>query len=262
MTIIALSGRESSRSLAAQAITRLRSQQRADGSVPVSVALDAPSWTTALALLCWRLCSSRESATSASDRRAAEWLLSAGGKPANVHTGACQHDTSLVGWSWVAETHSWVEPTAYAVMALRAAGYADHVRVREGVRMILDRAIPSGGWNYGNSAVLGNTLRPFPETTGVALAALAGEPRHGAIDRGIAYLSGELPRIRSPLSLGWGLIGLTAWNARPADADGWLNEAYARSVSHPVNCLHDSLLLLASKSAFALRVPANQEASR
>jgi hypothetical protein len=111
--------------------------------------------------------------------------------------------------------------------------------------LLLDRAIPSGGWNYGNAAVLANTLRPFPETTGVVLTALAGEPRSPAVERAIAFLSTELPRIRTPLSLGWGLIGLTALGARPAEAGTWLAEAIERSRARAANSLHDALLLLA-----------------
>lgn len=32
-----------------------------------------------------------------------------------------EHDTSLRGWPWVADTHSWIDPTAMALMALRLA---------------------------------------------------------------------------------------------------------------------------------------------
>ena len=60
-------------------------------------------------------------------------------------------------------------------MALRAAGRASHPRVREAVRLLCDRALDEGGWNYGNTRVFANTLQPFPATTGIALTALAGE---------------------------------------------------------------------------------------
>ena len=72
-------------------------------------------------------------------------------------------------------THSWVEPTAINVLALRSADQAGHPRCREAVKLLLDRQLPEGGWNYGNTTVLGHVLRPQVQPTGLALAALAGE---------------------------------------------------------------------------------------
>ena len=77
-------------------------------------------------------------------------------------------------------------------------------------------------------ACLEHVLRPFPATTGVALAALGGESCEACIDVAIKYLTGELRRIRTPLSLAWGLIGLRAWGATPGEAEQWLEEC-ARS---------------------------------
>jgi hypothetical protein len=151
----------------------------------------------------------------------------------------------LVGWPWVAGTHSWVEPTAYAVLALRAAGKSEHARVREAVELILDRALPEGGWNYGNRRIFDNVLRPFPATTGVALAGLIKEPRDDRIDVAIDYLGRALQRVRAPLSLAWGLIGLRAWKAQPPDAEAWLAQCASRVAEHPAAPQHDALLLLA-----------------
>jgi hypothetical protein len=61
------------------------------------------------------------------------------------------------------------------VIALKATGHLQHDRVREGIRMMLDRQLPHGGWNYGNSVVFGRELRPMPESTGAALTGLAGQ---------------------------------------------------------------------------------------
>jgi hypothetical protein len=40
--------------------------------------------------------------------------------------------------------------------------------------MILDRQLPSGGWNYGNKIIFDKKLKPIPESTGHALASLSG----------------------------------------------------------------------------------------
>src|SRR5262249_10379671 len=144
--------------------------------------------------------------------------------------GVIGHDTSLIGWPWVEGTHSWLEPTALAILALAGEGLGDHPRVRDGVRLILDRAIPSGGWNYGNKAVFGRMLRPQPGPTGMALLALAGRAggqASPAVTRALDYLRGTLPAVRAAVSLGWGVLGLRAAGACPAQAQSWLAEAYA-----------------------------------
>ena len=113
------------------------------------------------------------------------------------------HDTAIVGWPWVADTHSWLEPTAVAILALRREGKVDHPRVREGLRLIRDRAIPTGGWNYGNNVAFGRDLRPQPAPTGLALLALAGiDDRSEVVERAVGYLQESLPSTRgSPVSL-------------------------------------------------------------
>ena len=115
---------------------------------------------------------------SAAAQRASTWTLSVSGRPVERGDAAQRfvgHDTTLQGWPWVVGTHSWVEPTAINLLALRSAGQAGHPRCREAVKLLLDRQLPAGGWNYGNTTVLGHVLRPQVQPTGLALAALAGE---------------------------------------------------------------------------------------
>jgi hypothetical protein len=228
-------------------LASLARSQHADGGVPVSAKMSGPCWPTALAVVAW-IRTSGLLAGSYSDHvdRGVEWLLKTKGRRISPRPDIFGHNPTLVGWSWVEGTYSWVEPTAYAVMALRAAGNADHARVREAVELLWDRALSDGGWNYGNTRVFANQLRPFPATTGIALAALAGEPRQAGgsrIEAAIAYLRNELPRIRSPLSLAWGLIGLSVWDALPTEASGWLAEC-AHTVSVNTIGPHEAALML------------------
>ena len=85
------------------------------------------------------------------------------------------HDSSLIGWPWVEGTHSWIEPTAWAVLALKAVGLRQHPRTREAVRLLVDRLLPEGGCNFGNTYVLGQQLLPHLQSSGICLLALAGE---------------------------------------------------------------------------------------
>lgn len=232
----------------------LANVQRPDGGVPAVDIQSPPSWTTALAMLAWRLAPPQRDTHREQIALGASWLLSHAGKAVPFNPTIYGHDTSLIGWSWVEGTHSWVEPTAYALLALDAAGYHDHPRVVEGRKLLLNRMIPGGGWNYGNARMFGAALRPFPGTTGVALLALRDHPADSGIEQSLEFLSRELPGVRSPLSLSWGIMALTAWNRRPADADAWLSETFDRSAGESCNPLHESLLLLASLDACPLPI--------
>ncbi len=247
---------------AQRALNWLRLAQRPDGSVPVSTMLKSPAWTTSLAMLAWSAAPNRGDYRDAV-HSASAWLIRNQGLASSVRLNEAQHDATIVGWSWVDGTHSWVEPTAYAVLALRSTGESEHTRTRDGIRLLHDRALPSGGWNYGNSTVLANTLRPFPETTGVALAALSALEKPDTIEKSLTFLEAELPRIRSPLALGWGLIGLGQWNRRPQASSQWLDEAVSDNQSRLPNAQHDALLLLAASDqpVFNLDIQ-NREAAR
>ena len=70
--------------------------------------------------------------------RGVAWILQTRGE-ALPRTPEMGHDTTLVGWPWIDETHSWIEPTAMHVLALKAAGHADHPRSPRG-RPAADRS--------------------------------------------------------------------------------------------------------------------------
>jgi len=257
---LALTARDSASVDVLRGLRFLASMQRSDGSVPIHPALSSPAWPTGLAVLAWIAAKTLAGGEFGDSVRAAvSWLLALEGVPFRSDRAVHGHDTTLVGWPWVKGTHSWVEPTAYALLALRAAGRADHPRAREAVRLLLDRQLPEGGWNYGNTKILGNTLRPFPGPTGVALCALQGETRQEEVASSVKYLERELQRIRAPMSLGWGLIGLNAWARPEHGGEPWLNESAARLERWEIDPLAASLLLLADGPGFATllnRVPA------
>ena len=225
---------------------KLAEMQVPNGSVVVSPDVAAATWPTGLALLAWRCVGLRESNPFAEPiARAEKWLLAARGETFVPDRRIYGHDTTIAAWPWIDHTHSWVEPTSYAVLALRTGGMNSHPRLRDGVAVLLDRAIPGGGWNYGNRRMFGADLRPFPGPTGVALTALAAEHPSTQVSEAITYLAAELTNVRAPLSLAWGLIGLTACNRRPAQADEWLEETAGRIRAAETGPLDDALMLLA-----------------
>jgi len=230
----------------------LADHQRDDGGVPIAENIDVPCWPTGLAVLAWL----HPPTIGVGDHtknieRAVTWLCRTSGLPIPRRPEILGHDTTLIGWSWVQGTHSWVEPTAYATWALRQAGLAKHRRTREGIQVLLDRVITGGGWNYGNTSVLNQTLRPFPGTTGLALRALVGEPATDSIEQSIAYLRDELRNVRAPMSLGWGVLGLAGWHRHPVEASDWLAECAATIESNEPSAIYDALLLLAHDAVAA-----------
>lgn len=203
---------------------RLRAEQQPDGRIAISKDHLESYWPTALAILAWRDSPFSRDAQQA----AAAFLLGSTGVHYKRRSDEpAGHDTQLKGWPWVGGTHSWIEPTVASVFALRLSGYEEHDRVREAIKMILNRQLPHGGWNYGNSFVFERELRPMPESTGAALAVLAGSVDKRTVGRSLEYLEGEVERLRTPVSLGWCLLGLRAWQRFPKDAMGLVERCWA-----------------------------------
>ena len=239
---------EDSRQSAVQAADWLAAIQNTDGSLGPTAAQTKPGWPTPYGVWVWA-CQGRH---AESREKAIQWILNHKGKalPKSADN-VSSHDTTIPGWAWLDGAHGWIEPTALALIALRSAGQANHPRCQEGLELILDRALPSGGWNYGNAVVFGKELRPQPASTGLALTALAGlVTQNPSISRALDYLKATFPNTRAAQSLGWGLIGLTAWGRRPEQADSWLNEACQANLSRSDAAMRLAMLLIAANPQF------------
>jgi uncharacterized protein (DUF362 family) len=128
-------------------------------------------------------------------------------------------DTSLVGWPWAVANFGWVEPTAWACLALRAAGLDQHPRVQQGLKLLLDRAFDTGGANYGNRLVLGTATEPIPGPSAVLLLALQGQPDHPRIDASVGYLRVQAQKATDLENLAWARIALGVHDADTATRD-------------------------------------------
>jgi hypothetical protein len=223
MAGLALLTKKQDEKAARSAAKWLESSARGNGSVVSRSVLPDSTWGTPFAKLLWSAVGGFETRRSA----AVEWLLKQAGEGFDKgKNSALGHDTTLVGWPWISGTHSWVEPTSIALLALGREGEHARMRCQEAVRLILDRAIPSGGWNYGNNLVFDTELRPQPAPTGLALLALSRfGVSHPSVSLGLAYLEKTLATTRAPISLGWGLLALRAWGRTPLNSAEWLAEA-------------------------------------
>jgi hypothetical protein len=246
---------------AAKGLDWLTSLQASEGSVGVAAGHSRPRWPTGWAALAWQSAAHRLAPAihqersvpsptlarwSQASQRAVQWLQSLYGC-AGKTSDMVGHDTRLRGWPWVETTHSWVEPTAVSVLALKAAGLSDSPRVREGVQLLLDRMLPDGGWNQGNKIVLGNTLRPHIQPTGLALVALHGESRAGAhIDQSIAYLEGVVSARTATASLCYAVLGAATHGIRLKDSEEYLAAASRRTLQRDGSPYKLALLYVAA----------------
>jgi hypothetical protein len=209
----------------APARTRLVADQLEDGRI--SVLPDHPDafWPSPLAILAWNGSPQHRAPQS----RTIDFLLRTAGRHFQRQPGDLfVHDATIQGWPWIAGTHSWVEPTALSLLALRVTGYGGHERAQEAIRLLMDRQLPRGGWNYGNKIVFGQQLYPMPETTGLALNALAGRVSRESVEPSLVYLRSDVDHLRTPLSLGWGLLGLEAWGEQSDEIPEWVMESLKR----------------------------------
>jgi hypothetical protein len=127
-----------------------------------------------------------------------------------------RQDNQLQGWSWIPDTFSWVEPTAWGVLALkraRALGWpgVDDTRLNESESLLFDRVSTTGGWNYGNSNMLGTELHAYVPTTAVALLALQDKRDDPAVQRSVAFLAEHATWECSSYALGLAAIALRAY---------------------------------------------------
>jgi hypothetical protein len=201
----------------------LLQHQKEDGSWSFNDTTKQSSWTTPIAALA--LMSFQDQRQHA--LRAAKWLLTQEGrKPGWVASllvrlslvqKVTELDPYLSGWSWSPGAFSWVEPTSYSLMALKKlkrslGGTNCDERIRQGEMLIYDRMCENGGWNYGNSKVLGEALWPYPDVTAVALIALQDRPKSEANERSLGALDAMMREAASGMALSWGILCLTLYN--------------------------------------------------
>jgi hypothetical protein len=124
-------------------------------------------------------------------------------------------DLAIVGWPWAYNNFSWVEPTAWACLALRRAGYGQHSRVKDGQRLLLDRTFDDGGINYGNRHILGKALEPVPGPTSITLLALQGRQDEERVAASVRWLQKEDVLGDDVEHLCWARLALTSYRNLP-----------------------------------------------
>jgi len=215
-------------------------RQNKEGSWPLNETVKQGSWTTALAITA--LSDSQEHDERA--LAAARWLLEQeGSKPgilaeiilwATGKSNVNKLNKDLIGWSWVPNSFSWVEPTSYALIAVkklrpRLAGTNVDERIRQADAMIYDRMCNGGGWNYGNSKVLDYALWPYPDITALALIAMQDRAREKANQESLQVLTKIARETDSGLALCWAAICLNVYGQDNSEFQRMIDKRFAAS---------------------------------
>lgn len=225
--------------------------QSPDGTVGIRRNEPHPYWPTGLAVLVWSALRERRAEFAAAESRGVRAIVAATCRMAPRFRKPGD-ETAAAAWPWVEGTYSWVEPTSFYRLALRSAGWGAHERVGAARRMLLDRQLPSGGWNYGNAIVLDQLLRAHVQPTGIALLALSDDSTE--LEHSIAYLRRALSPQTTTQSLSWGLLGLAAHGQEMDEAEAWLERAFRRTMVRDRSPLKLALLGLAAQGAASLAV--------
>jgi uncharacterized protein (DUF362 family) len=128
--------------------------------------------------------------------------------------GLTDIDLTLPGWTWVENDYAWVEPTAWACLALRRVGQGAHPRVAQGQELLLDRALEEGGTNHAGRRLFGQPARPLAEPTALALLALQGQGQHARVQAAGRYLIKNSDACRDLRDLCWTKLALDAYRGQ------------------------------------------------
>ena len=194
----------------------LQSVQNSDGGWPPYSHVRQSTWLTALAVLALGFNPSYR------DGPGVDWLVGQQGQESTfvyrlrttLLGGTQILDEGVAGWPWYPGTAAWVSPTSFSILALaaaqRRAPRADLAeRAEQGRRYLRARVCHDGGWNHGSSRALGYDSDSYPETTGLALAALHGVATT-EVAAGISAAKKHLEECHSLNGLAWLTIGLLA----------------------------------------------------
>jgi uncharacterized protein (DUF362 family) len=206
LALLALAGqRKRYAAVIAAAEAWLRQCSAGDGTYRLGRGRHEAAWPTALVLYTLAELGAPREELEAGGRA----LLALRGRHAEIEEKEEINDidASLVGWPWAEGNFSWIEPTAWACLALTRLGQGDHPRVQEGRKLLLDRVLEGGGVNYGNRRIFGVSLEPIPTPTALALLALQGT-NDERIARSADYLREHALHAEDLEHLGWAVLAL------------------------------------------------------
>jgi hypothetical protein len=193
----------------------LLSMQREDGGWRPQPDVAESTWVTSLIALL-----PEEAIGAARLNQAVKWLEGQTGRESSLsyrfqQWRAGNKDEFPEGWPWFPGAAAWVIPTSLGILAFerelsRREDRKLRARVESGREFLFARMCADGGWNHGSNHAMGRDGDSYPETTGIALAALHNAPKSAQIERGKAAARRHLATCRTAEGIAWLRMGLQA----------------------------------------------------
>src|SRR5258708_4398311 len=236
--------------------------QLGDGAWPSARAEQVGCWVTALA--CWVLLAEKNSSNAVA--RGLDWLCKdwpRDSTPWRRFLGRFSSqrrifptNNSYRGWGWTPGTSSWVEPTAFALLAfyecpaeLFPPAAARRRKLAEA--MLRDRMCPGGGWNCGNPLVYGVAGEPLIIPTALALLALRNQPERRENVLSLEWLEKNVANIQGPGAFALARLCLESYSRKwPDDAPGLRSFHQKNEFLNNIQVAALSCLALSAKRPF------------
>jgi hypothetical protein len=218
--------------------------QQSDGAVGIAAGIGTPHWPTAYAALLWSQIPGYDRPLACALR----WLQQ-DGRAARYSSDELVVGGDIVWWSDgpLRAAEARIIPASIAVLALCRNQLAGHVRVQDGVRWLLEGALPHGGWAAENSVQVEGRTYPQASATGIALLALraANLDELQVVTDACHYLARVLASTDSPTMFGWAWLGYHAWRSRTAESWQWLSRVMQWPIARAEDPAGLAMLLLA-----------------
>ena len=193
----------------------LRSTERSDGGWSPHPDVAESTWVTTLTSLL-----PEEAIGAQRLKGAVAWLEGQTGRESSWsyrlrQTIAGNNERYPEGWPWFPGAAAWVIPTSMGILAFeRALTRRENKRLRDrvnsGQEFLFGRLCADGGWNHGSNRALGRDGDSYPETTGIALAALRNSRQRENVERAKKAARRHLDTCTTAEGTAWLRIGLAA----------------------------------------------------
>jgi len=216
LALLALQSANHSSDARPLAASWLANQQSSDGGWPPCASVPTSTWVSSLTLMAL----AQERAYSSGCPKGAQWISShvypdLPALEVFVQRSLGVSPSQAPGSSpWFPGTAGWVSPTAFSILALScwSSRFPDadlSKAIQRAQTYLLSRRCSDGGWNHGGSLQRSEESPSYPETTGLALLALANTASP-ALDHALHLAETYLRNPVSPEGSAWLLMGLAA----------------------------------------------------